>query len=627
MDRAGPSRGAYATDENQRPSHTPFDPDQEWSMHTPSSSFTKKSATGADLARTLLPMSPSKSGVERGGSASADWLCLDLYRVLTPVTKFLRIPSRVLRSFHRLILVMTHSPFLSSVIAACVGMLVALLCTSLVAHVRHVQDPDKSLLPWREYCAVRPPFVNADVASIHPVSLLVGVVTVDHKFARRQVIRSTYASLTMPTHPQTGHPLSHVQVNFILGRPKKEYADRIALEMEMYNDIVILDMKETQWSHKTYEFLRWASENATVPVLVPRSTPAVHTIPAGDSWKEYEVRWKLVDYVIKADDDAFIVLDELERRLRSLPRQLLHWGYKVKDQFMSGETYALSHDLVQFLASSPTVAQWPSLKEDEQVAQWLALHPNKEDITWASEPCWIYDHPRAPTPYAHGFLFPDEVERIKHEYMTGLSTAEIERRGGLSKAWSYSTTSQWGRAYTPPKPDLSVEERVEALVEGGGRWAGHWYRMSHEIDTPHLFSREDVVLRPQEMRHDPEQAHTDRAFDAHWGLPLYPAAPTRLGQAMHAPLMPEPWGPTVEGVSDELRRQRTLNGTLGGTVVVHYLKQDQWFYETALALLGRTRTWQHGSAANQWRMDHSPVVEPYSSTHARIGQRALRSSI
>lgn len=35
------------------------------------------------------------------------------------------------------------------------------------------------------------------------------------------------------------------------------------------------------------------------------------------------------DYVMKADDDAFIMLDELEKRLRVTPRTLTYWGCKL----------------------------------------------------------------------------------------------------------------------------------------------------------------------------------------------------------------------------------------------------------------------------------------------------------
>ena len=82
--------------------------------------------------------------------------------------------------------------------------------------------------------------------------------------------------------------------------------------MELYNDIVVLDMPDTSKSTKTLNFMRWAAVNATVPV--------VHSSSPGT------IRWKLADYVLKADDDTFIFLDELERRLRMAPRTMAYWG-------------------------------------------------------------------------------------------------------------------------------------------------------------------------------------------------------------------------------------------------------------------------------------------------------------
>lgn len=506
---------------------------------------------------------------------------------------------------------------------------IVLLITMLVAEVRYLQDPDKALAPWRQYCAEQPWFVHADVDHLAPVNLLVGVITVDEKFERRQIIRSTYASLTTPRHPQTGQPLGNVQVKFVLGRPRKELAAQIALEMEMYNDMVVLDIKETQWSRKTHAFLQWAAENATVPVLVPHNSPSHPYMVNG---RPYEVRWKMVDYVLKADDDAFIVLDEIERRLRAAPRTMAYWGYLVADWFMSGEVYALSQDLVQYMANSPMVAASPSRKEDEQIARWLQVHPQYRDLHWLSERCWVYDHPRAPTPYAHGFLFPDHVKEIKAETLHGLPPEELARRGGPVKALSYSTTTRWKTPYTPPRPDLTVEEGFEALVEGGGRWADSWYRTTRDPDTPHFVSRQDFVLRPHDERlgtpENPSIALPREAvkYDMTSGLPVY-ASPATYPASGRGPNISEAWGPTLFAYEDQLRRKRYLNGTVGGTVVVHYLKHHTWFYETALALVGRRQAWHHGSAANDWRMYGSPMIQPFSYTQSFIAQDTPRAHL
>lgn len=143
---------------------------------------------------------------------------------------------------------------------------------------------------------------------------------------------------------------------------------------------------------------------------------------------------------------------------------------------MAGEAYALSMDLVEWLASTPEVERTAKGKEDTRTPQWIALHPNRSSINWVSEHCYIYDHPKANTPYSHGFLFPDYVERIKLEARRGLSEQEIAWRGGERKSHYYSTVNKWHRKYYPPRSDLTAEEEVEALIEGGGRWAGTWIR-------------------------------------------------------------------------------------------------------------------------------------------------------
>ena len=136
---------------------------------------------------------------------------------------------------------------------------------------------------------------------------------------------------------------------------------------------------------------------------------------------------------------------------------------------MGGECYAMSADLVNYVATYPPLEAYTTGAEDKRVAKWMRLHPNASSINWITERCYVYDHPKAATTYSHGFLFPDEVERVRAEGRTGISATEKARRGGnRSEAWS--SVSKWKRSYSPPKLDLTVEEEVEALIEGGGRW-------------------------------------------------------------------------------------------------------------------------------------------------------------
>lgn len=127
-------------------------------------------------------------------------------------------------------------------------------------------------------------------------------------------------------------------------------------------------------SGKTHEFFTWAAENATVPqweyVLPqagksPSSHKSQHSLkldfgldphwlaneqnvyderaetPQGKERRAdkhegllaHDPAARLVykgdrkpDFVFKADDDAFIRLDEFERRIRVIPRKLTFWG-------------------------------------------------------------------------------------------------------------------------------------------------------------------------------------------------------------------------------------------------------------------------------------------------------------
>jgi len=77
-------------------------------------------------------------------------------------------------------------------------------------------------------------------------------------------------------------------------------------------------------SGKTHAFFSWAAENATVPQW---EYPAIED--GMDAKSKPAPVWKgeqAPQYVVKADDDSFIMLGELERRLRVAPRTKAYWG-------------------------------------------------------------------------------------------------------------------------------------------------------------------------------------------------------------------------------------------------------------------------------------------------------------
>src|SRR3954447_17646115 len=96
---------------------------------------------------------------------------------------------------------------------------------------------------------------------------------------------------------------------------------------------------------------------------------------------------------------------------------------------MGGESYALSWDLVQFVATSKLISTMTRGEEDQVTARWMKAHPRASEIVWWSERCWIYDHPKAGTVYSHGILFPSEVQRVR-EFAAQQAKKEAEGSDG-----------------------------------------------------------------------------------------------------------------------------------------------------------------------------------------------------
>jgi Galactosyltransferase len=108
----------------------------------------------------------------------------------------------------------------------------------------------------------------------------------------------------------------------------------IALEIMRFNDIIIMNCTENMNNGKTYQFL------SGVPELF--------------SDRPY-------DYVMKADDDAYIRLDSLVESLKDKSRVDMYYGLVMPcdkenffpfPPFMSGMGYVLSWDLIEWMAQS-----------------------------------------------------------------------------------------------------------------------------------------------------------------------------------------------------------------------------------------------------------------------------------
>ncbi|KAJ7169859.1 glycosyltransferase family 31 protein [Mycena filopes] len=473
----------------------------------------------------------------------------------------------------------------------------------------YILNPDKDPLPWRAYCSATPAFPPPDLDALPPAGLLIGVFSIDSGYERRSLVRTTWASHARSRNGagdgDGGLGTSRTIVRFVMGEPRKEWERRIRLEMETYNDIIILPIPENMNGGKTHTFFSWASLNAWVPPVYPETGAKPHVFsysnrsfpppaPAPhdplqarqDHTSEKPRPWVRPDYVVKVDDDSFVMLAELEARLRvelavkqekppappgspgpyaspartrastsseeeeeethtstlvpyspgaalRMDDPLIYWGYLVTNRlhrFMAGELYALSWSLVDWVAKDAAVKGLTKGAEDKQTAKWMKLHPRADEVRWASERCWIYNHPKSGTVYTHGFLFPSEVTRVKNSLvpypdkaLQDVLNSSLTVGGTPAPSdWAYSSVSTFGVRYVPPIPDLTILQSVEALVEGS------------EMST----LREGVPKTP-------EYAWARR-----------------------------------EGRKTQYQGQR-----VGGTVVVHFIKKNMWYLEAALALL------------------------------------------
>lgn len=198
-----------------------------------------------------------------------------------------------------------------------------------------------------------------------------------------------------------------------------------------------------------------------------------------------------------------------------------------------------------------------------QVARWLRMHPRAPDVRWRSERCWIYDHPRAGTVYSHGFLFPSEVTRIRDEITKGLTpgqlhllpsattisgsirSSEYVNAADADPSLTHSTVSRFGKHYRPPAANLTTEQEVESLIEGSAL----------------------SKLRDETVGGATGEA-TAREVESAW----------RRRESRKARMGIVAASASAVGSVDD-------SGAVGGTVVVHFIKRNEWFLETALAFL------------------------------------------
>ncbi|EIN13776.1 hypothetical protein PUNSTDRAFT_129444 [Punctularia strigosozonata HHB-11173 SS5] len=542
--------------------------------------------------------------------------------------------------------------------------LTALLFIAFVVSVTlllmHILNPDKEPLPWRAYCSVPSPYSSPHyphipsapsalphTASLYavpfpppnletfaPVGLFVGIFSMDSYFERRMLIRTTWAN-----HPRSregagegdgGRGTSRTIVRFILGQPRKgDWERRIKLEMEKYNDIIILPIQENMNSGKTHSYFSWAAENAWVPPVSPGNDL---TTPPPFSYSDFRGpappraehdpsptsngSWVRPDFVVKCDDDSFVMLAELEARLRielhttgsnltNKPTLLMPYG----DIGSSLQSPLATPTHVPADDSSATSPPYPIDAE-------RAVIPPTALTSYVRAP-----PPDTPPPPAHPPSSLDDPliywgYLVKNRFMGGelyaLSWALVDWvatdpgvKGHLRGAED-KQTAKWMNAHPRAHEIRWKSERCwmydhprsGTVYSHGFLFPSEVTRVRHSIMSYLGKSAQDILGSPWvpaiavNAPTPPQWAHSSvstfgvRYNEPVWNLTTAQSVEAMVeGSSMSMLQNGSPMTPEYAFARREGRRKRYEGARVGGTVVVHFIKKHMWFLETALALL------------------------------------------
>jgi hypothetical protein len=188
-----------------------------------------------------------------------------------------------------------------------------------------------------------------------------------------------------------------LQVGFVLGG-ECIARDEILKEQYKYGDLIFVEGDDFYQGGKTYRFFQYAARN------FPSST-----------------------FVMKADDDSFLVLPLIEKQLRELPTRRVYWGEIVympmffqanltvlQFQEHRGWGYVLSMDLIQLISETQFPAEYFSREIFEDcltgmMLRYLNLTFPDSHLVWSPE----RQRKTREKDYTHRETYPDEVRRIQ----------------------------------------------------------------------------------------------------------------------------------------------------------------------------------------------------------------------
>ena len=228
------------------------------------------------------------------------------------------------------------------------------------------------------------------------VRVLIGIQTLPAKYERRHLLRTVY-SLQVREHPSLA---GRVDVRFVFCNvTSPDDAVFVALEIMRYGDIIVLDCAENMDNGKTYTFFSTVARafNAT-------------TTGAAAGRPRY-------DYVMKADDDTYLRLPALAASLRGAAREDAYYGLQMPcdrenfypfPPFMSGMGYALSWDLVAWVAASDLARRERDGPEDMWTGRWFNLAGKARNRYDQAPRMYNYKGASPDSCFRHGFV-PDTI--------------------------------------------------------------------------------------------------------------------------------------------------------------------------------------------------------------------------
>lgn len=190
--------------------------------------------------------------------------------------------------------------------------------------------------------------------------VFVGIFTTKENARRREIIRSTYLQ----------HKPDNIYYKFIIG---STLSKELREEMDQHHDILPLDIEENMNQGKTLEYYRLLTD---------------------------VFKGSRMDFILKADDDAYLQLERIYDDLSLTSRNMSYWGYLVGDTFMGGECYGLSYDLASWVASSPIPKRYKSGHEDSQIQKWFKWASIDKNVNYQVRNCRIHDHIDSGTVYS-----------------------------------------------------------------------------------------------------------------------------------------------------------------------------------------------------------------------------------